>query len=593
MHKRRQGSQWNRIRPIVLAVAALGAGGNAAAFNIDTGNEDVEMRWDNTVRYNVGARTKGRSDLIGNNLQSDEGTYSFDRGDIVTNRFDLLTEFDVSYKKMVGGRISAAGWYDAAYGDDSRANPRIASLASYNNTKYSNYTKRYYAGPSGELLDAFVFANVDLGNVPTKVRAGRHTVFWGESLFLSGALHGISYAQMPLDLQKGFATPGVEAKELFRPLNQVSGQVQVTDTLSLAGQYFLEWESYRYPEGGTYLGPGDMLFNGPDSYRVTQLPNLNALGPYKGQFIGYKNGGAIKPDQNGEFGLSARWSPEALDGTLGFYYRRYTDKVPQILVTKETKTPKNPALGAASNVPLLNGSQYNFLYADNVDLFGISLAKNIGGLSVGVELSYRHNTPLAARLLGVPVAGASMPEGGETTGPRGDTMHGLINVLGIVPKTMLFDSASWATELVWSRLQKVSSGADLFQGVGYGGCPSGDWHFNCATRDYFGLGASFAPTWYQVMAGVDLSAPVTVSYGLSGNAATTLGGNQGTGNYSLGLGFDIFQKHRIDLKYVSYFGRLNDTAYNPATGLHTVTPNGLSALLKDRDFLGLTFKTTF
>src|SRR3546814_10339332 len=76
-------------------------------------------------------------------------------------------------------------------------------------------------------------------------------------------MHSVAYAQSPIDLQKGFATPGADAKELFRPLNNLSAQAQLTDTVSLAGQYFLEWDSFRYPEGGTYLGPVDFALNGP------------------------------------------------------------------------------------------------------------------------------------------------------------------------------------------------------------------------------------------------------------------------------------------------------------------------------------------
>ena len=43
---------------------------------------------------------------------------------------------------------------------------------------------------------------------------------------------------------------------------------------------------------------------------------------------------------------------------------------------------------------------YNLIYKDDVDLWGISLAKNIGGVSVGAELSYRDNTPLNSQVLG-------------------------------------------------------------------------------------------------------------------------------------------------------------------------------------------------
>jgi len=107
------------------------------------------------------------------------------------------------------------------------------------------------------------------------------------------------------------------------------------------------------------------------------------------------------------------------------------------------------------------------------------------------------------------------------------------------------------------------------------------------------MGASFTPTWYQVMPGVDMSAPMTFSMGLSGNAATTFGGNQGNGNFSAGLGFDIFQKHRVDLKYIGYFGRINDYGTSGALGAQNITQNGFTTLLKDRDFISLTLKTTF
>ena len=336
----------------------------------------------------------------------------------------------------------------------------------------------------------------------------------------------------------------------------------------MGAQYFLEWEAYRYPEGGTYLGPVDFAFNGPDQAASAKV------GPY---VFGALRGDALEPDQrNGEFGVNLRWSPEALDGTIGLFYRRYADKLPQALVSQ---------VSLLQGQPLMNTSQYNLVYADNIDLFGISFAKNIGGVSVGSELSYRHNTPLLSKILGIPsetlaaarlaprVGGVVYPDAGETNGPRGNTMHAVVNALGVIADTPVFDSATWAVELVGSHWLDVTSGEETFNAEGYGGCtfnknivrngvavnntPGDKWD-GCATKNYLGMGASFTPTWYQVYPGVDLSLPIAYSRGLSGNAATVFGGNQGNGNYSVGLGFDIFQKHRVDLKYIGYFGEIND-----------------------------------
>ncbi len=538
-------------------LATLSSGG-AHAFEFDTGNEDLSIRWDNTLRYNYANRVASRNPKIGNSAISDEGTYSFNAGDTVANRLDVLTELDLTYQKRFGARVSAAGWYDNAYSSTSKSNPYppLVNIPSYVNHQYSPYVQRYYNGPSGEWLDAFLFGGVDIGSVPVNMKLGRHSLYWGESLFVNGNLNGIAYSQNPLDLQKGFATPGVEAKELFRPLNQLSMQAQVTDTVSVAGQYMLQWDSFRYPEGGTYLGPVDFAFNGPD--RQFLSPALGFA----------QNGGAVKPPNHGEGGLSTRWSPEWLDGTMGFYWRNYADKLPQTFLTR-----------VGPNI-----SRYNLIYADNIDLFGVSLAKNIGGISFGSELSYRHNTPLNSTVLGI---APGLPAQGDTKGPRGDTIHGLVNAVGVIPKTALFDTASYGAELTWATWSKVTSGQSLFFAEGFAPCKGKDKWDGCTTKNYVGAGLSFTPTWFQVWPGIDVSAPLTYAVGLYGNAPTVFGGNQGNGNYSIGVGFDVQQKYRFDLKYINYVGRYRDNGYA------VTSQNGFTTLLNDRGFVSLTFKTTF
>ncbi len=606
-----------RHRATALAIGSmLATAGTAHAFEIDTGNQDITMRWDNTVRYNLGWRAESRDQAIGNSIIADEGTYSFDRGDIVQNRLDLLSEFDFIYKRTMGFRVSAAGWYDDAYkGRNPRGNPALVvpnlpatgpfpalrqalpnggQFVSYDNGEYSPYTKRYYAGPSGEILDAFAFANFDAGPVPMGVKAGRHTVYWGESLLLGGNLHGIAYAQMPLDLQKGFSTPGSEAKELFRPLGNLSMHAQLTHDLTVAAQYFWEWESMRYPEGGTYLGPIDFVFNGPDRQIVPQPGFPTAAGPALA-FFNLARGQAAEPHQHGDWGLSARWSPEWLDGTLGFYYRNYSDKLPQIFITAVNTTPTYfNASTPVGRVVALNG-QYQLIYADNIDLWGVSLSKNIAGVSVGAEFSYRRNTPLVSQVLGN-VSGTMFSQG-DTPGPRGDTFHGLVNAFGTLPKTPIFDTAVYQAELTWSQWDKVRSDPrNLFQAEGQPNCVNRglDKSDGCVTKNFWGLAINFTPTWFQVFPGADLSMPVTWSQGLSGNAATTFGGNEGLGNYSIGLGLDYLQKYRFDLKYIDFYG---DTKESPSAlfgGINAVSSqNGFTSLIKDRGAVYLTFKTTF
>lgn len=580
-----------RLRPLASVLVAMAAlPGAVNALELDTGNPDLRIRWDNTVRYNLAARMESIG-LVGNNPAFDEGEYRFGRGSVTSNRLDLLSEMDITFRERFGLRVSAAGWNDQAYSDGrARRNPNLpASIpGSYVGDVYSDYTKRFYRGPSGEILDAFVFGKFNLGEASLSIKAGRHTIYWGESLLLGGNLNGISYSQMPLDLAKGFATPGTEAKELFRPLSNISAQLVTSETLTLAAQYFLDWESYRYPEGGTYLGPADFAFNGPQQ----QLVNP-ALGMAS-------NAGILKPKSRGDWGVNARWSPDWLDGTLGLYYRNYTDKIAAVYLT-----------GAPGK---LNFQQN---YGEGVDLFGASLSKQIGGVSFGSELSYRKNTPLVAQTLGfagAPVPGLApvlFPNGSPTLNgnsyqARGNTWHAVANAVGVLPKTPLFDTATWMAEFTYSRLDKVTANRDMYYGEGYGVCDASrkgildaagnlyrDKGDGCATKGMLAVGLGFVPTWFQVRPGVDLSMPVSYSRTLYGNASTQLGGSEGNGTYSIGLALDVDRKYRFDLRYVDFFGRAK-TGPGAVPGSEMVTSiNGLSTLLKDRGFLAFTFKTTF
>jgi hypothetical protein len=139
----------------------------------------------------------------------------------------------------------------------------------------------------------------------------------------------------------------------------------------------------------------------------------------------------------------------------------------------------------------------------------------------------------------------------------------------------------------------VRSGANLFNAIGFAPCnatataPAKDTWDGCTTKDYAGIAFAFTPTWYQVFPGVDLSAPLTYAVGVAGNAATVFGGNEGLGNYTVGVSADVQQKYRIDLKYIDFVGRYKDN------GTAVTSTNGLTTFLRDRGFVSLTFRTTF
>jgi hypothetical protein len=104
----------------------------------------------------------------------------------------------------------------------------------------------HYKG--AEIFDAFVFANFDIGEIALGIRAGRHTIYWGNSLLAGGAI-----------ISKAFAVPGTDAKELFMPTSKLSAVYQVSENITLNAYYGFEHRRHRLPKSGTYFSPAEGL----------------------------------------------------------------------------------------------------------------------------------------------------------------------------------------------------------------------------------------------------------------------------------------------------------------------------------------------
>jgi hypothetical protein len=598
------------LRQGLLASAVMAGLGisQVQAFEFDTGNPDLSVRFDNTVKLNYAQRVESADSTLSHSWNNNDGDRNFDAGTAVSERVDVLSELDVVYQRKTGFRLSSNAWYNHAYENVGGSN---ASTNQMNNGRpdsghLSGYADRYYNGPSAELLDAFVFTSTEIGDQSLlSAKLGKHTQYWGESV-LSFA-HGVSFGQSGLDLAKALAGPGTEAKELFIPRSQLSTSLTLNPELTVAAQYFLDWNNARLPESGTYLGFNDSIQSGGHNLSLIGAanPRFGTPGPAGvNEFLRLSNGHTYTPDKTGDFGLMAKWSPEWLDGTLGFYYRNTSDILPNVVL-------RPTAVGAAQLVSGNIGS-YNVVYADDIDIYGISLSKDIEGVSVGFDVNYRHNMPLlsvpgsvnpAAAAAGLPGFISSFD--GEHGMAKGNTVHAVLNGLATFAATPAWDSSTLLMELAYSRWLSVTDNEQLFKG--------GDWYrgVDKVSKDNYVLGVNFTPTWFQVFPGVDLSMPAAVNVGLAGESSVQLGGNEGAGSYSIGVGMDVQSRYRFDLKYVDNFGSKDtcrsagsaaaqgDGATPGASGQYNCTPGqptafaGPVAQLTDRGMVTLTFKTSF
>lgn len=554
MSVRTRTSALPHLRALALAVGSIGAAGQVQAVNLAQGG-DWDVNLDTTLQYNIGVRTQSRDSGIANHQFFDEGDYKFDRGELVTNRLQALVELQGVHKGASGFRISATAFKDFAYDDEVEGHPGYP--LSYEGGKYSDDTKRYHLR-GAELLDAFVFHNTEAGDVPVYLKAGRFTQYWGNSFFFG--FSNIAYGQHSVDYIKGFSQPGTEVKELFLPRTQVMASADLTPELSVSAQYFLEYRPNRYPEGGTYLGPFDVLYTGPD----IAAPLSAAPG---------SAGNDNKPEhRNGNFGIKAAWSPAWAKGDLGFYYRVLDEVHPWATGGVETGAPR-----IALN------------YAEKTKLYGISYERTFGTVSTGYEVSYRKDTALASTFLN--------PAGSNAQGATGDVVNVIANALVSLGSTPLWDAGSLIAEISYTHLAKVNE-KHLFNGKGYASCVDpitggpGGVKDGCATRNAVALALLFEPQWLQVMPGVDLSMPVSLTYGIKGNPAYAAGSfyAEEAQLYSIGLKAIVDQRHSVTLQYNGY--HYNAGPKDPTGAYAGFGGNGAVAL-NDKGWVQLMFKTSF
>ena len=555
------------LRAVVGASLALTVQ-SGWAFQFNTGS-DWMVRWDNTVKYNLMVRVQDQDkDILSDpafGRVADDADLSFDQWSVVSNRLDLVSEFDAVWRDQLGVRVSAAGWYDHAYSGKSD-HPGLNKYfpggpantwgaLSVKPGRFTDTTEDYhYFG--GEVLDAFAFAQFELGDISGNFRGGRHTVFWGNSLAVGGATHGIAGSMTSLDLGKALSVPGIDAQELFMPSSRLSTVLQLTNNLTLNAYWSLEYEENRLAQLGSYFSASEI--GNEDSEFLVAVPGSEAGSPR----LGLVKAGDETPDANDEWGINLQYYLDAWALDASFTYLNYNDKLLHgIAGYQGLPDPIAPdAIGLG---------EFKWVYKDDIDLFGISLNKEIAGFSVGLDFVRRENAPLPSDLL----ASASLTEeefraadSSHYVGPVGDTNHVILNGTYLLAPSKLYQGGSLLFEVTASWLDKVTENEEKLNAN--------------ISEDRVATSAQlvFAPQWFQVLRSTDLTMPMSVAYTIDGNAPIAQGGDKGLGNASIGLDFLYNQMWNFTFRYNVFFGSYD---------------NGGAGLLKDRDNVSFTVKRTF
>lgn len=543
---------------LAVAIAGILVACGARAFDVDTPTSDLRIRWDNTLKYSAASRLGSASSrLIGaSNPNFDDGDRNLGAG-LISNRVDLLSEFDVTYRDF-GIRVSGAAWYDDVYNSSTdNDSPATYNAFSVSNRRFTEATRDLH-GRKAELLDAFAFGKADLGETTLRFRGGRFTQLWGESLFFGD--NGIAGTRSPTDLIKLLSVPGSQFKELIRPTGQVALDWQLTPDLALGGYYPLEWEENRIPASGSYFSRSDLLGDGGE--RLLAGPPIIAGGGPRAFFRGTD----MEPDADGQYGVQLRWRSNVLDTDFGLYAVRYHDK--NFVTHLFPSTTPNAQTGRIGT--------YALVYPKNIEAYGVSFARGIGAASITGEISTRRNTPLVAHGGSVVVApGVVADNDDHPLYPVGNSLHAQISTVVSLGRSSLWDGSLLLAEVAFNRRLSVDKNAQNLE--------------TNATRDAYALRAIFMPTWYQVLSGLDVTIPVGVGYAPSGRSSViTLwnGGSSHGGDMSIGLSTDYLQTWKATLNLTHYFG-------SEGTVLDSTNSFSFKQSLKDRDFVSLSIQRTF
>lgn len=323
----------------------------------------------------------------------DNGDLNYKKGGVFTSYAKLTSELSAHNSEMgIDVLARATGFYDAAAADTHRT--QMSSDAQ------GQMVRNF------QLLDLWVGHSFDLGGKQWRVRAGNQVINWGESVFLPGGIN----ASSAIDYQKSLI-PGTQIKEYVLPAPLVSVAGQLGNGWNAEGYYQFTWNKNKFPAVGSYWSTADILGRGTPDVVTFDGTNFNATGvdaatiarlqgvggrissstlasinqglidgayvsaPGIPSVYGARVLGEVRPQHGGQFGFAMHNKAEGSVVDYGFYYLRYHDK--------------SPVFNLVGDKASSAGVDYQAVYRENRDLFGVSTNLPVGPWAIGAELSYR------------------------------------------------------------------------------------------------------------------------------------------------------------------------------------------------------------
>ncbi len=405
----------------------------------------------------------------GYSTNGDAGNLNYDAGESFSKIFKGVHELDISYEN-VGVFVRGMYYYDYAMANDDRASVNSLTGNVYDPCRDSESEKQVCKDV--RLLDAYIYGDFDVADMPLSVRLGDQVISWGESTLIS---HGISEIN-PVDIAR-LRAPGGEVKEAFIPFGALWASLGVTDNFNVEMFYQYSWEKTILPPPGSYFSTNDFAGDGgqynnvqlgfggnPDmnlDYLIGGLNNIGdmvrtalasgdsaAIGAAQaqagGMYAAYAGNLTLRapgslaenePDDGGQYGLRLSWFvPELNDTEFSLYHVNYHSRRP--IFSGITGNFSAESIGA--DLAMLTANQitednYSDLssfsrveldYVEDIKMYAFSFNTSIGTTALAGEVSYRQDEPL--QIDDVELLFAAVPQQLFNSGnPAYDSLNGV------------------------------------------------------------------------------------------------------------------------------------------------------------------------
>jgi len=421
--------------------------------------------------YSIFSPTPPKEDIWaqgagGYSTNGDAGNLNYNAGESFSKIFKGVHELDVHYEN-VGLFVRGMYFYDYAMMDDDRASSNSLTGNVFDPCRDSEAKEQVCQDV--RLLDAYVYGDFELGEMPFSVRLGDQVISWGESTLIS---HGISEIN-PVDVAR-LRAPGAEVKEAFIPFGALWGSLGVTENFNIEAFYQYSWEKTILPPPGSYFSNNDFAGDGgqynnvqlgfggnPDMNLDYLMAGLNEIGAAvrTGQISPEQAGSMYsayaanltlrapgskaenEPDDGGQYGLRLSWFlPELNDTEISLYHVNYHSRRPIFSgVTANFGTESiagdvgylvGNEITEDNYTDLQSFSRVELDYVEDIKMYAMSFNTTIGTTAFAGEISYRQDEPL--QIDDVELLFAAVPQQIYNSGsPAGSALDGISQMVDV------------------------------------------------------------------------------------------------------------------------------------------------------------------